>query len=95
MSRLERAFPVHSLSRRVGYDWEKTMDPKTLERHKWLTKIWTELYFKNQDDAIMLMLQDKGAEHESSVLEGVKRQGLTIEDIGLSSDNGYSHTTDQ
>ena len=34
MSRLERAFPVHSLSRRVGYDWEKTMESKTLERHK-------------------------------------------------------------
>ena len=53
------------------------------------------LAFKDQDDAMMLMLQDKGAEHESSVLEGLKRQGLTIEDIGLSSDNGYSHTTDQ
>lgn len=53
------------------------------------------LDLKDQDDAMMLMLQDKGAEHESSVLEGLKRQGLTIEDIGLSSDNGYSHTTDQ
>ena len=56
MSRLERAFPVHSLSRRVGYDWEKTMDPKTLQRHKWLTKIWTELYFQNQEDEFIRKL---------------------------------------
>lgn len=44
------------------------------------------LDLKDQDDAMMLMLQDKGAEHESSVLEELKRQGLTITDIGLSSD---------
>lgn len=44
------------------------------------------LDLKDQDDAMMLMLQDKGAEHESSVLEGLKQQGLTIANIGLSSD---------
>ena len=44
------------------------------------------LDLKDQDDAMMLMLQDKGAEHESSVLEELKQQGLTITDIGLSSD---------
>ena len=47
MSTIQRTFPKHSLSRRTGYDWEKTMESKTLERHKWLTRIWIELYFKN------------------------------------------------
>lgn len=29
------------------------MEPKTLERHKWLGKTWTELYFKNQEDQFL------------------------------------------
>ena len=32
------------------------MESKTLERHKWLTKIWIELYFKNQDDQFIRKL---------------------------------------
>ena len=37
----QRAFPTFNFSNKSTYDWEKTMDPKTLQRHKWLTKIWT------------------------------------------------------
>ena len=56
MNTIQRTFPKHSLSRRTGYDWEKTMESKTLERHKWLNKIWTELYFKNQEDQFIRKL---------------------------------------
>lgn len=53
MSRVQRAFPVFSSNRRSGYDWEKTMEPKILERHKWLGKTWTDLYFQNQGDSFL------------------------------------------
>lgn len=53
MSILEKSFYNISFNRRVGYDWEKIMDSKTLKRHKWLSELWTELYFKNQDDGFI------------------------------------------
>ena len=56
MSRLDSAFPIYRSTRRSGYDWEKSMDKKTLERHKWLTKIWIELYSKNPDDMFVRKL---------------------------------------
>ena len=52
----QRAFPTFNFSNKSTYDWEKTMDPKTLQRHKWLTKIWTELYFQNQEDEFIRKL---------------------------------------
>lgn len=53
MSRIQRPFPVFNSYRRSEYNWEKIMEPKTLERHKWLGKTWTELYFKNQEDQFL------------------------------------------
>ena len=55
MSRVERSFPLYSFSRR-SYDWEKVMEPKTLARHKWLGKTWTDLYFQNQEDQFLRKL---------------------------------------
>ena len=32
------------------------MEPKTLARHKWLGKTWTDLYFQNQEDQFLRKL---------------------------------------
>lgn len=56
MSRVQRQFPVFSSARRGSYNWEKIMEPKTLERHRWLGKTWTELYFQNQEDLFLRKL---------------------------------------
>lgn len=56
MSRIERPLPRLSSYRRSSYNWEKIMEPKTLERHRWLGKTWTELYFQNQEDQFLRKL---------------------------------------
>jgi hypothetical protein len=54
MSIMQRPYPTLGSSRiRNYYDWEKSMEPKTLERHKWLGKTWTDLYFQNQGDEFL------------------------------------------
>lgn len=52
MSRVQRPSPIFSSYRRE-YNWEKIMDPKTLARHKWLGKTWTDLYFQNLEDKFL------------------------------------------
>ena len=50
MNNVRKTFPVVNFSKKAGYDWEKLIEPKTLERHKWLAQTWTNLYFENQED---------------------------------------------
>lgn len=32
------------------YDWEKQLPKETLERNKWLAKVWLEVYSKNPEN---------------------------------------------
>lgn len=41
---------------------------------------------RDPDDGMMIMLQEKGGEHESSVLDALKAQGLSVADISGASD---------
>ena len=50
LSRIDEAVSMISFSRRGGYDWDKLIEKQTLKRNEWLSKIWTSLYFQNQED---------------------------------------------
>ncbi len=56
MSRLDSALPIYRSIGKVNYDWEKIMDKKTLERHKWLSKTWIDLYSQNPNDMFIRKL---------------------------------------
>lgn len=49
-SRIDSAISMINFSRKAGYDWDKLLGKKTLQRHEWLAEIWTNLYFQNQED---------------------------------------------
>lgn len=49
-SRIDNAISMINFNRRAGYDWDKLLEKKTLQRHEWLAELWTNLYFQNQDD---------------------------------------------
>lgn len=42
--------------RKNSYNWEKLLKEKVLKRNKWLSEIWTDLYFKNQKDEYLRKL---------------------------------------
>jgi hypothetical protein len=53
MSRAQRSITSINFSRKSIYDWDKLIGSKTLERNKWLVKVWSDLYFANQNDEFL------------------------------------------
>lgn len=56
MSKIQKPLSLYGVGKKSAYDWEKTMDPKVLARHRWLVETWSNLYFSNLEDKFLRTL---------------------------------------